>query len=94
MRIVTSASFFALWNVHIGKNASVADSMRMMIRDIIKAGKGDPIDEIEFNKYVAKLVRLGVYDENIVAQELRAVLKNIKEGVIRTDDDLFSALVK
>ena len=94
VRNVTSASFFALWNGHIGKNASVADSMRMMIRDIFKAGKGDPIDEIEFNKYVAKLVRLGVYDENIVAQELRAVLKNIKEGVIRTDDDLFSTLVK
>ena len=94
VRNVTSASFFALWNGHIGRNASVADSMRMMIRDIFKAGKGDPINEIEFNKYVEKLVRLGVYDENIVAQELRAVLKNIKEGVIRTDDDLFSALVK
>ena len=94
VRNVTSASFFALWNGHIGRNASVADSMRMMIRDIFKAGKGDPISEVEFNKYVEKLVRLGVYDENIVAQELRAVLKNIKEGVIRTDDDLFSALVK
>ena len=94
VRNVTSASFFALWNGHIGRNASVADSFRMMIRDIFKAGKGDPINEIEFNKYVEKLVRLGVYDENIVAQELRAVLKNIKEGVIRTDDDLFSALVK
>ena len=94
VRNVTSASFFALWNGHIGRNASVADSMRMMIKDIFKAGKGDPISEVEFNKYVEKLVRLGVYDENIVAQELRAVLKNIKEGVIRTDDDLFSALVK
>ena len=68
--------------------------MRMMIRDIFRAGKGEPINEIEFNKYIAKLVRLGVYDENIVAQELRAVLKNIKEGVIKTDDDLFSTLVK
>ena len=94
VRNVTSASFFALWNGHIGRNASVADSMRMMIRDIFRAGKGEPINEIEFNKYIAKLVRLGVYDENIVAQELRAVLKNIKEGVIKTDDDLFSTLVK
>ena len=37
VRNVTSASFFALWNGHIGRNASVADSMRMMIRDIFKA---------------------------------------------------------
>ena len=94
VRNVTSASFFALWNGHIGHNASVADSFRMMIKDIFRAGKGDPISEVEFSKYVEKLIRLGVYDENIVAQELRAVMKNLKEGVIRTDDDLFSALTK
>ncbi len=59
VRNVTSASFFALWNGHIGHNASVIDSMRMVIKDIFKAGKGDPINEVEFNKYVEKLVRLG-----------------------------------
>ncbi len=94
VRNVTSASFFALWNGHVGHKASVIDSLRMMIKDIFKAGKGDPINEIEFNKYVAKLVRLGVYDENVVAQELRAVMRNLKEGVIRTEDELFEKIVK
>ena len=94
VRNVTSASFFALWNGHVGKNASAADSLRMMVKDVFKAGKGQPIDEVEFSKYVEKLVRLGVYDENIVAQELRAVMKNIKEGVVRTEDDLFTMLSK
>ncbi len=94
VRNVTSASFFALWNGHVGHNASVIDAMKMMIRDIFRAGKGDPINEVEFSKYVEKLIRLGVYDENIVAQELRAVMKNIKEGVIKNEDDLFATLTK
>ena len=46
----------------------------MVIKDIFKAGKGQPIDEVEFSKYVEKLVRLGVYDENIVASELKAIM--------------------
>jgi hypothetical protein len=94
VRNVTSASFFALWNGHVGHKASVIDAMRMVIRDIFKAGKGDAINEVEFSKYVEKLVRLGVYDENVVAQELRAVMKNLKEGVIRTEDELFEKIVK
>ena len=94
IRNVTSASFFALWNGHVVHKASVIDAMRMVIRDIFKAGKGVPIEEIAFNKYVAKLVRLGVYDENVVAQELRAVMRNLKEGVIRTEDELFEKIVK
>lgn len=87
VRNVTSASFFALMNGHIGNKASVTDAMRMVARDIFKAG-GNKIDEVEFNNYVEKLVRLGVWDENVVAAELKSVLQNIKDGSINTADKL------
>jgi len=73
VRNVTSASFFALMNGHIGGRASVTDAMQIVARDIFKAG-GNKIDEVEFNNYVEKLVRLGVWDENVVAAELKAVI--------------------
>ena len=94
VRNVTSASFFALWNGHVGHNASVIDSMRMVMKDIFKAGKGGAIDEVEFNKYVEKMVRLGVWDENIVAEELRAVMNNIRRGAIQNEDELFEKIIK
>jgi len=93
VRNVTSASFFALMNGHIGNRASVTDAMRMVARDIFKAG-GNKIDEVEFNNYVEKLVRLGVWDENVVAAELKSVLQNIKDGSINTTDKLFDRLMK
>ena len=93
VRNVTSASFFALMNGHIGNQASVTDAMRMVARDIFKAG-GNKIDEVEFNNYVEKLVRLGVWDENVVASEMKAVLSQIKEGSINTTDALFDKLMK
>ena len=46
VRNVTSASFFSLWNGHVGKSASALDSMRSVFKDIFKAvgftgGTGD-----------------------------------------------------
>ena len=94
VRNVTSASFFALWNGHVGHNASVIDAMKMVMKDIFRAGKGGAIDEVEFSRYVEKLVRLGVWDENIVAQELRAVMTNLRKGVIKNEDELFEKIIK
>jgi len=93
VRNVTSASFFALMNGHIGGRASVVDAMRIVARDIFKAG-GNKIDEVEFNNYVEKLIRLGVWDENVVAAELKAVTQDIKNNVINTTDQLFDKLMK
>ena len=94
VRNVTSASFFALYNGHLGHAANVGDSFRMVIRDVFKAGKYQPIDDVAFNEYVEKLVRLGVWDENVVASELRAVMKNLRDGKINTEDEIFERLVK
>ena len=93
VRNVTSASFFALMNGHVGSKASVTDAMRIVARDIFKAG-GNKIDEVEFNNYVEKLVRLGVWDENVVASEMKSVLSQIKDGSINTTDALFDKLMK
>ncbi len=93
VRNVTSASFFALMNGHIGGRASVTDAMQIVARDIFKAG-GNKIDEVEFNNYVEKLIRLGVWDENVVAAELKAVTQDIKNNVINTSDKLFDRLMK
>ena len=92
VRNVTAGTMFALLSGHIGHNASVADSIRIVMRDIFKPGRG--IDETAFNDYLAKLIRLGVNDENVIASELRAVFKQIKEGSIKTEEELFEYLLK
>ena len=78
----------------IGNKASVTDAMRIVARDIFKAGQKGNIDEVEFNNYVEKLVRLGVFDENVVAAEMKSVLEDISKGVINTTDKLFDRLMK
>ena len=62
--------------------------------DIFKAGQKGNIDEVEFNNYVEKLVRLGVWDENVVASELKAVMNQLKNNTINTTDKLFDRLIK
>ena len=93
VRNVTSASFFALMNGHIGGQASVTNAMKIVLDDIFKAGQKN-IDEVEFNNYVEKLVRLGVWDENVVQSELKAIMDQIKNQSIRTSDQLFEKLIK
>ena len=93
VRNVSSAAFFALMNGHIGGNASVTNAIKIVLDDIFKAGQKN-IDEVEFNNYVEKLVRLGVWDENVVASELKAIMDQVKKGQIRSSDKLFDKLIK
>ena len=93
VRNVTSAAFFALMNGHIGGRASVTNAMKIVLDDIFQAGKKG-IDDVEFNNYVEKLVRLGVWDENVVASELKAVMNQLKNNTINTSDQLFDKLIK
>ena len=92
VRNVSSAAFFALMNGHIGGNASMVNGMKIVLDDIFKAGQKN-IDEVEFNNYVEKLVRLGVWDENVVASELKAIMDAIKNNSIKTSDQLFDKLI-
>ena len=93
VRNVSSAAFFALMNGHIGGNASVTNAIKIVLDDIFKAGQRN-IDEVEFNNYVEKLVRLGVWDENVVASELKAIMDAVKNNSIKSSDQLFDKLIK
>ena len=93
VRNVTSAALFAFMNGHIGGKASVTNAMKMVFDDIFGAGK-QGVDEVKFNNYVERLVRLGVWDENVVASELKAIVNQIKNNQINTTDKLFDKLIK
>ena len=93
VRNVTSAALFAFMNGHVGGKASVSNAMKMVFDDIFGAGK-QGVDEIKFNDYVERLVRLGVWDENVVASELKAIVNQIKNNQINTTDKLFDKLIK
>ena len=93
VRNVTSASMFPLANGHIGGRSSVTESIRMVIDDIF--GAGQLIDETKFIKNLENKIRLGVIDENIVASELKAVLKDIKAGAkVKNMDSLLARLAE
>ena len=71
-----SASLFALNQGHIGGRVTVGESFKMIMDDIFGPGKNvDPYKVIE---NINRKVRLGVLDENIVAEELGAVLRELK----------------
>jgi len=91
VRNVTSASMFPLANGHIGGRSSVTESIKMVMDDIFGAGK--LIDEKKFIDNLENKIRLGVIDENIVASELQAVLKEIKSGAkVKNLDSLLAKL--
>ena len=93
VRNVTSASMFPLANGHIGGRASVTESIKMVMDDIFGAGK--LIDEKKFIDNLENKIRLGVIDENIVASELQAVLKEIKAGAkVKNLDSLLARLAE
>ena len=90
VRNVTSASLFPLANGHIGGRASVTEAFRMTLDDIFGAGK--VLDEQKLINTIEDKIRRGVIDENIVASELGAVLKDIKKGSINSLDGLYNKL--
>ena len=92
VRNVTAGSMFALLNGHIGHNASLTDAIRIVMRDIFKAGKN--IDNREFNNYIEKLIKVGSIDENVVASELGAIFNKIRAGNIKTEQELTQELLK
>ena len=93
VRNVTSASMFPLANGHIGGRASVTESIKMVMDDIFGAGK--LIDEKKFIDNLENKIRLGVIDENIVASELQAVLKDIRAGAkVKNLDSLLARLAE
>ena len=85
-----SASLFPLLNGWIGGNASVRDAFKIVMDDIFGAGR--TVNEEALIKNIGRKIELGVLDENIVASELQAVLKDIKAGKITKFGDLANKL--
>jgi hypothetical protein len=89
-----SAGMFPLARGLIGGRASVTDSIKMVVDDIFNAGKGDPQAELRLLDSIDEGIKYGVLDESIVASELAAVLKEVKNGAIASVDDLATFLQK
>ena len=85
VRNVTSAGLFPLANGNIGGGASVTEAIKIVADDIFGAGK--VINEEQFFNNIRRKIELGVIDENIVASELQAVLRDIKntKGITSLD---------
>ena len=87
VRNVEASALFPMVNMHIGGRASVIDSMKIVWRDIFPApGK---VNTKKFYDAIEKEVRLGTMDENVIAAEIQAVIKDINKGAINTLDKLF-----
>jgi len=82
-----SASLFALNQGHIGGASTVTEAFKMVADDIFGAGKN--IDQEALIKHIERKVRLGVIDENIVANELGSVLRDLKRGEVGGLNSLF-----
>tara|TARA_R110002050_G_scaffold95302_1_gene198320 strand:- start:20 stop:4525 length:4506 start_codon:yes stop_codon:yes gene_type:complete len=91
VRNVYSAGFFPFARGHIGGNASVTDSFKIVLEDIFPKGR---INKKDLFNFIEKEIELGTMDENIIASELGAVLNDIKGGAINTLDELFEAFTK
>ena len=76
MRNFGSASLFALNVGHIGGNASVTQSFKIVLDDIF--GPGPKVNNNDLIKYIERKVELGVIDENVVANELAGILADLK----------------
>ena len=87
VRNVEASVLFPLVNMHIGGRTSVIDSMKIVWRDIFPApGK---VNTKKFYDMIEKEVRLGTMDENVIAAEIQAVIKDINRGAINSIDQLF-----
>ena len=89
-----SAMMFPLARGVLGGRASATDAIAMVADDIFNAGKGDAKAELRLLANIDEAIKYGVYDENIVASELAAVLREVRNGKIATVEGLAKFLEK
>ena len=90
MRNVGSAALFALNVGHIGGSASVPQAFKIVMDDIF--GPGRNVDKKKLNKFIERKIELGVIDENVVSQELTAILNDLKGATKETGEPVISNL--
>ena len=93
-RNFVSAAFFLLNRGLIGGRASVTDSIKMIADDIFSAGKMGADAEKRLLNNIEEGIKYGVLDENIVASELQAIIREIQRGTISSMNGLIGVLEK
>ena len=93
-RNFTSASMFVLNRGLIGGRASVTESIKMVVDDIFAGGKQGAEAEKRLLDSIDEGIKYGALDENIVASELGAVLKAIRNKNVKDTDELTALLNK
>jgi len=89
-----SAAMFPMARGVIGGRASVTEAMAMVGDDIFRAGKGNAQAELRLLDNINEGIKYGVLDENIVASELAAVLREVRNGKIASVEGLAKFLEK
>ena len=89
-----SAMMFPLARGVIGGRASGTDAIAMVADDIFNAGKGDAAAELRLLASIDEGIKYGVLDENIVASELQAVLREVRNGKFASVEGLAKFLEK
>jgi len=89
-----SAMMFPLARGVIGGRASATDAIAMVADDIWNAGKGSAQAELRLLNNIDEGIKYGVLDENIVASELQAVLREVRNGKFASVEGLAKFLEK
>ena len=89
-----SAMMFPMARGVIGGRASATDAIAMVADDIFNAGKGNAQAELRLLANIDEGIKYGVLDENIVASELQAVLREVRNGAYQNVEGLVKALEK
>ena len=87
-----TAGFFAMLNGHIGKQASIIDSIQYTFGEIIGTGKN--VDIKILREKLREYVKYGVTDTSAVAGEVEAIIADFAKGKFSSTDEWFSSLMK
>jgi len=89
-----SAMMFPLARGVLGGRASATDAIAMVADDIFNAGKGNAQAELRLLNSIDEGIKYGVLDENIVASELQAVLREVRKNSFDNVEGLAKFLQK
>ena len=87
-----TAGFFALLNGHVGRQASMIDSIQYTFGEIIGTGKN--VDKKILKEKLTEYVKYGVTDTSAVAGEVEAIIADFAKGRFSSTDEWFSYLMK
>jgi hypothetical protein len=89
--VVTNTGFPIMYG-WIGGKTSISDSFKKVVGDMYGAGK--EFNTPAFMRDIEKLTKLKILDDNVIVQELSAVLKQLQEGNINSVDQILQKLSK